>query len=427
MTSTSSPAAAPPERLRALFARSFGADVLDRADGGAGPRAVLSSAPGRVELIGNHTDHQGGCTISAAIDRRCWGLAVPNGTRRARLAMEGFGRADVDLDDLAPRARERTTSAALVRGMAALYAREGGRPAGFDMAVCSDVPAGAGVSSSAAFEMMLGLALRELADGPGAPALDRVALACQGSQVEQEYFGKLAGAQDQLASVCGGTSLLDFSRARPEASALPFDERAAGWRIVLVDSGSDHAAHTDDFSQVSSDMAEVARMLGARRLVDVGEREYLARLSEVRGTLGDRRALRALHFFEETARVRRAAEALSAGRHAEFLRLVNASGASSAQFLQNVSPRDAEGASQPAAAVLALCAHLLDGEDADEAVRGRAAWRIHGGGFGGSVLAFVPEPAADAFEARIADLLGRDACLPVRLSPRAACAAALPA
>ena len=420
----------PPERLRSLFAGRFGAEALGREG------LVCASAPGRVELAGNHTDLQGGRTISAAVDRRCWALAAPNGGRTAHVLMEGFGEAAIDIGDLAPRKEERLSSTALLRGMASAHVEAGGRLEGFDMAICSDVPAGRSISSSAAFEMLVGTALHALFDAPDAPGPDKVQLALAGMRSEQEWFGKLAGAQDQLASAFGGANELDFAQETPRVAPIDFDPDILGCRIVLVDAACDHARYTDDFSAISLDMRGVARHFGAERLIEVPEERLLASFGEVREALGDRAALRALHFYEETRRVERQARALRAGDAARFLSLVRQSGASSAEFLQNVSPRsDVEGADQPAAIVLSLCAHLLDGAGAPEepqtpaagvpagqAGGTRGAYRIHGGGFGGAVLAFVPEAQADSFVEQMDGVLGYAACLPVRLSPQGACA-----
>ena len=429
------PLPTPPSRLCELFAERFGA-LEDAGDGAApgAPRLVFASAPGRVELAGNHTDHQGGRTISAAVDRRCYALAAPNGTRTAHLAMEGFGEASFNVDELEPREEERQSSTALARGMADGYVRAGGSLGGFDMAVCSDIPAGRSISSSAAFEMLVGVALHALFDPEGAPAFDKVALALDGSRTEQEYFGKMAGAQDQLASIHGGVSALNFAEPVPTATPIDFAPESLGCALVLVDSRCDHVRYTDDFSAISRDMRDAARLFGAERLIEVPYPTFLSSLGEVRGRLGDRAALRALHFYEETRRVERQTQALRDGDAARFLALVRQSGASSAQFLQNVSPRsDVEGKDQPMAIVLALCAHLLDGagapDGADESGEAapdrqaggvRGAYRIHGGGFGGAALAFVPNAQAESFVAEMDRLLGYDACMPVRLSAHGA-------
>lgn len=429
--------------LRERFAEAFPGEgaaadagaLAEAGDGGstsAGLRGpyVLASAPGRLEVAGNHVDHQGGRVISAAIGERTWGLASENGTSLVRVSMEGFGADAIDLGQEGwrdPRSAEEGTSRALVRGMLAAYDEAGGVLRGFDLATCSDVPSGCGLSSSAAFEVMVGAVLEGLF-GPGpfgavrsnagalaesaglkegaAPdsaafvPLDPVALALAGVTAEQRYFGKPCGAQDQLASACGGVVLLDFAPKTPTVTPIAFDADSAGYAIVLIDSRQDHSAYNDQFAAIPADMYEVARALGAARLGDATAEALLARLQELREALGDGRIMRALHYYDEVARVDRQRQALEDGDFSLFLKNVQLSGASSAQFLQNVSPRDAK-EHQPAMLILALCAHLLGDT---------GAWRIHGGGFGGSVLVFVPRDEAAGFMETMDGLLGYPAC-----------------
>lgn len=379
---------------------------------------VLASAPGRLEVAGNHVDHQGGRVISAAIGERTWGLAAENGTKRVRVAMDGFGTDEIDLSDpdwRSPHPVERESSCALIRGMLAQFEAAGGALRGFDIAICSEVPPGCGLSSSAAFEVMMGAALEGLF-GPGPfratgeegsasgifVPLNAVALALAGVEAEQRYFGKPCGAQDQLASACGGTSLLDFAPKVPEVTPLDFDAGKSGYAVVLIDSRQDHSVHTEEFAAIPADMRMVANELGVARLGDTTVEALFSRLREIRAELGDRRAMRALHFFDEVARVDMQCEALEAGDFPLFLKCVRLSGASSAQFLQNVSLRDPGSETrQPAMVIQGLCAHLLCEE---------GAWRIHGGGFGGSVLALVPcDEVADFMEA-MNRMLGYPAC-----------------
>ena len=405
-----SAAAAMQQKLRVRFEARFG---TGSADGDADRPFVLASAPGRIELAGNHTDHQGGRTLAAAIEDRAWALAKLNGTDEIRVSMEGFGEAYVRLSDLDARESECGTSCALVRGMAAAYARCGGTLSGFDMVTGSTVPIGSGVSSSAAFEVLVGIAVRALCD----PAFDSVpldlcALALEGAQAERAYFGKPCGSQDQIASAYGGVVALDFSGSEPLVDPVSFDADACPLAMLLVDSRCDHSAYTDDYASVPADMLDVARRFGRTRLEDVPFDLFLSRLPDIRTRLGDRKALRALHYFEETRRVAQQTRALEENDFEAFLAHARLSGASSAQFLQNVSPH-ADGAKkhQPAMVILALCAHLLDA---------KGAWRIHGGGFGGSVLAFAPREEADAFAASMDGLLGYRACSTVSISPRGA-------
>lgn len=420
-------AAAKLAHLETLFADAFGygparAAVSLDADGpvaarrcgvsGEPARFVLASAPGRLEVAGNHVDHQGGRVISAAIGERTWGLAAPNGLGCIRVVMEGFGSDEIDLGDAdwaAPHKVEMLTSGALVRGMAAMFARDGGALAGFDVATCSDVLPGCGLSSSAAFEVMIGACLEALfgdgsGQGEGADVvpLDPVALALAAVGTEQRYFGKPCGAQDQLASACGGVVTIDFAPDEPVVESVALDVEAAGYALVLVDSRQDHSLHNDEFAAIPADMRMVANLLGVSRLGEVSVQMLLDSLAEVRATLGDRRAMRALHYYDEVERVQAQRTALDDGDFAAFLKLVRLSGASSAQFLQNVSLREpGSDEQQPAMLIQSLCAHLL-GE--------AGAWRIHGGGFGGAVLAFVPRERADEFVAAMDGFLGYEAC-----------------
>lgn len=410
--------------LRGLFEEIFGAPP-------EGAAFVAASAPGRVEVAGNHVDHQGGRVISAAIGERTWGVAAENGLGCIRAVMEGFGTDEVDLSDpswAAPHPVEALTSGAMVRGMAALFEARGGSVRGFDIVTCSDVPPGCGLSSSAAFEVMLGAALEGLF-GPGpfaAPAtdasagnaaadsaaagevpLDAAAVALVAVECEQRYFGKPCGAQDQLASACGGVVTIDFAPKVPVVEPVSLNAAAEGYRIVLVDSRQDHSLHQDEFAAIPADMRMVANLIGVPRLGDAPVDTLLAQLQRVRTELGDRRAMRALHYYDEVARVNAQRTALAAGDFGLFLREVRLSGASSAQFLQNVSLRDPGSETrQPAMVIQSLAAHLL-GE--------RGAWRIHGGGFGGSVLVFVPSAETDDFMRAMDDLLGYAACREVAL------------
>ena len=425
--------------LRALFEEVFGSGPAAGAAaavagstggvpvgaGAAGARRsfVLASAPGRMEVAGNHVDHQGGRVISAAIGERTWGLAAENGLGRIRAVMEGFGTVEVDLADpqwAQPHPVEALTSAAIVRGMAAAFAAGGGTVRGFDLVTGSEVPPGCGLSSSAAFEVMIGACLEGLfGPGPFASAaaedaggtraeeaeavlLDAAAVALAAVGCEQRFFGKPCGAQDQLASACGGVVTIDFGPTVPVVEPVAFDAAAEGFRIVLVDSRQDHSLHQDEFAAIPADMRMVANLLGVARLGDAPVEALLTQLGAVRTELGDRRAMRALHYYDEVARVNAQRAALDGGDFATFLRFVRLSGASSAQFLQNVSLREpGSEARQPAMIIQSLAAHLL-GEE--------GAWRIHGGGFGGSVLVFVPADRADDFMATMDGLLGYGAC-----------------
>ena len=411
--------------LRDVFAEHF-------SDCYHGP-FVASSAPGRMEIAGNHVDHQGGRVISAAVTMKFTGIAALNGQQLIRVYMDGFGLAVIDLTDpdwMEPAPQEYGTSQSIIRGMVASYAKKGIDIQGFDMVTMSTVPVGCGLSSSAAFEMLLGVTTEALfgENGIGEDAseihefdeteiffpADPPALALDGQKVEQDYFGKLCGAQDQLASACGGCLTMDFKTGYPEIRAVPFAVDSSGYKIFLIDSRCDHAQFTDEYSAVPQDMFKVAEFFGCERLVEVGKERFFSNFGKAREALGDRAVLRAIHYFDEVERVDRQLDLLEKGDFQTFLELVLKSGMSSAEYLQNVSSRkESEQDNQPTAVILALCSHILGN---------RGAWRIHGGGFGGSVLVFVPEDQADEFKARLDKDMGYEACMPVAISEYGACA-----
>ncbi len=378
------------EPLAQAYRDAFGQDAPGRVLG------VVS--PGRTEIAGNHTDHEGGEVIAGAVDRYVCGLFAPRDDRRIRLASEGYGMVELDAADDEPRAGERAATAALVRGLAAgFHARgygcDGG---GFDAVVRSEVPAGSGLSSSAAFELLVAQALNHLWAGG---MLDALELARMAQEAEHAYFGKPCGLMDQASVALGGIAHMDFRDPEaPTVERLGFDFAACGYAICLVAVGADHAANTDDYAAVPAEMNAVARRFGATRLCEVDEARVLHDLPQIRAELGDRAALRALHYFREDRLVQGRAEALTTGDMATFLELTRRSGASSAMYLQNVSAGSV--ASQPAMVALAVAEELLGD---------REAVRIHGGGFGGTIQAFVRLEEAEAFCRSMDKTLGGEA------------------
>ena len=272
---------------------------------------VFASAPGRVELAGNHVDHQGGRTIAAALNLKAWGLGAVRDDLTIVVDMEGFGSAELDMAEpnwTDPRPEEENSSLALIRGMAAACVNNGATPRGANLVTTSDVPVGCGLSSSAAFEVLLGALLGRLWADPSdlgelTPFANSVDLALAAVDTEQRYFGKPCGAQDQLASAYGGAVALDFLTMPPEVTPIPFHAAAHGYALCLIDSRTDHSNCTEDYAAVPLNMTEVARYFGADRLIEVNERDFMARFPDIREELGDRLALRALHFYDEVARV----------------------------------------------------------------------------------------------------------------------------
>ena len=384
---------------------------------------VRAFAPGRTELAGNHTDHQGGRVVAAAVSCGIEMEVCPRSDEIARVESEGFAPVVIDVRDGEPSAEERFTTAALVRGVVTGLRAAGVEVGGFDARVSSTVPAGGGLSSSAAFELALGAALCELG---GAPIVDvcsaavkqtsttdvpLVRLAKIGQVAERDFFGKACGLMDQLAVALGGVVAIDFAGEEPRVERIDFDFERCGYALCLIDTHCDHSLYTEEYSQVARDMDAVAAFLGARVLSQVSEEAFFERLGDVRGELGDVPALRGLHYYHECHLVDARTRALRDGDIEAFLHFTRASGASSAQYLQNVSAFDR--ASQPAMVALAL---------ADKFLEGTGACRIHGGGFGGTVQAFVPTERVGRFKARIDAHLGEGSCQVHRINESGASA-----
>ena len=355
------------------------------------------SAPGRVELGGNHTDHQHGCVLAAAVDLEMRAAVTPNHDGVIRVFSQGCAPVEVALGDWTPRPEERNTTAALVRGMAAQFIRRGAALTGLDMRVTSQVPVGSGLSSSAAFEVLLGRVFSGLCCGGSVSPED---IARMGQTAERDYFGKPCGLMDQMASSVGGLVYMDFADpVHPAMERIDCDLGASGYGLFIVDSGADHADLTADYAAIPAELEQVCRVFGAEVLRQVDETEFYRRLPAVRAAAGDRAALRAIHVFDENRRAAAEAEAQRKQDFPAFLALVNASGASSWQYLQNVTSGDPR--QQALAVTLAVCRRALGGQ---------GAVRVHGGGFAGTALAFVPDDRCEMFRRTVEQTLGVDKC-----------------
>lgn len=358
----------------------------------------LFSAPGRTEIGGNHTDHQHGCVLAAAVDLEMTAEVEWNEENRIRVCSEGYAPAEVLLNDLEPKARERNTTTALVRGVAAAFVRHGAVLRGFDASVRSTVLPGSGLSSSAAFEVLMGTIFNHLfLDGK----LEPVEIAKIGQWAENVYFGKPCGLMDQTASAVGGMVSIDFRDPKhPSVERLDFDFSSAGHALCIIDSGADHADLTDAYAAIPEEMKQISAFFGKSVLREVPEPLFWKKLAELRGTVPDRAILRAIHFYQENSRVQQQVHALKRGNFERFLELVSESGRSSWMYLQNIMP--ASSVQQQAVAVaLALCDALLEGT---------GAFRVHGGGFAGTVQAFVPLERLDTFRNGIEAVLGSGSC-----------------
>ena len=389
----------PDPKLLDRFAEQFG----------AGRELAYVHAPARSEIAGNHTDHEGGHVVAGALDVAIEGVAALNGTTSVRVASEGYEPFEIDLSDVSPRPEEQVSTAGLVRGMAAELAATGREVAGFDLVMKSDIPGGSGLSSSAALELAVGRVMETL--WPGDPVTP-TAMAQSAQRAENIYFGKPCGLMDQLSEALGGIAHIDFSDpAHPVSEKLDFDFADKGYALCLAYMGTDHSVSTADYAAVPGEMQAVAAEFGETRLCDVPVEAFDERVVDLRAKLGDRPVLRALHYYIENRLVIERWNALCAGDIDIFLDLTRRSGASSGMYLQNVS---CGGNDQPAMVALALAEHLLG--DA-------GAVRIHGGGFGGSIQAFVPLDMVDRFVSGMDAWLGEGNCRTYRIESEGAYAA----
>lgn len=358
---------------------------------------MVFSAPGRTELGGNHTDHQLGRVLAGAVSLDSRAAVAPTDRREIRVLSEGYPLCVISLDALFPREEEKGRTAALVRGVAAGIREAGLEPRGFDAYVQSRVLPGSGLSSSAAFEVLMGTVLNGLCGGK----LDPVAIARIGQRAENLFFGKPCGLMDQTASAVGNIVAIDFENPEaPRVEPVDFDFSACGHALCIIDSGADHADLTDEYAAIPGELAAVCRALGKERLRQVSEAEFYARLPALRAAAGDRALLRAMHVFEENRRVDAQVAALRAGDFPAFLALVKQSGRSSWQYLQNVVPTGAI-RHQELGLALALTERLLGG---------RGACRVHGGGFAGTLQAFVPLDMLEGFQEELEAVLGKGKC-----------------
>ena len=340
--------------------------------------AELLSVPGRSEISGNHTDHNRGCVLAGAINRDVIAVAARNDDGVIRIYSEGYEREEIPLQDCSrPDNFDKYTSKSLIAGTVGGFELRGYKVGGFDIALTSDVLKGSGISSSAAFEVMIGNALNHLYNEGKIPNTEIAKLA---QYAENVYFGKPCGLMDQMACAVGGFVYIDFADAtNPEVAPIDFSLDDAGYALCIVNTGGNHADLNEDYASVPREMKAVAAQLGHEVLRGISEDELTVRIPELRESLGDRAVLRALHFIRENKRVINARDALVSGNLDGFFRAVNDSGSSSFKYLQNVyttiNVRE-----QGLSLALALAERYLDGEGAS---------RVHGGGFAGTVQIFV--------------------------------------
>ena len=366
------------------------------------PQYVFQT-PGRCELLGNHTDHQKGLVLCAAADLKIKAWVSSNGQPLINIHSEGYEPFSIDMNDIEIHPEEYGTPQSIVRGTISQFVQYG--LYGFDAYIISDIPAGYGLSSSAAFEILIATICNELS---GLEKSDNE-LAHLAKYVENEYFGKPCGLMDQMACTADCVMCIDFKDSDfPDIWDVDFDPEKHGYCVCLVKCGNGHADLTDDYASVPEDLKKINGVLGAEVLRDADEAEFYSRIKELREKCGDRAVLRAMHVFNENRRVEKARKALFADDIETFLDMVRGSGKSSWEMLQNVIPAGSS-VHQDMAVALALAERLLDGQ---------GACRVHGGGFAGTILAFVPADKKDYFKENMEAALGDGCCLFIKLRTR---------
>ena len=363
------------------------------------------SAPGRTEIGGNHTDHQRGRVLAGAVNLDTVAAVRLNGTNLIRIQSKGYPMSVVDLTQLTPVESEINSTPALIRGVAARFEQMGCRVEGFDAYCESTVLPGSGLSSSAAYEVLIGTIINHLFfDG----RMSQPEIAMIGQYAENVYFGKPCGLMDQMASSVGNLVAIDFfDRENPIIEQVDFDFAACGHALCIIDTGADHADLTDEYAAIPGEIKAVAACFGREVLTQIDEAEFYAMISELRKTCGDRAVMRCIHFYQENARVPKQVAALKSGDFDSFLSLVKQSGYSSWMYLQNVIPAGHK-AHQDVAVALGLAEHYLNG---------RGACRVHGGGFAGTIQAFVPFDILDEFVAGMDSVLGEGVCHVLSIRP----------
>ncbi len=364
------------------------------------------SAPGRTEIGGNHTDHQRGRVLAGAVNLDTVAAVRPNGTNEIRIQSAGYPLCLVNVQELSPVADEINSTPALIRGVVARFTQLGCKVEGFDAYVESTVLPGSGLSSSAAYEVLIGTIINGLFfDGK----ISQPEIAMIGQYAENVYFGKPCGLMDQTASAVGGLVTIDFfDKENPVIESVDFDFASCGHALCIIDSRASHADLTDEYAAITIELKEICQHFGKEVLTQIDESDFVAAIPALRAKCGDRAVLRALHFYKENARVPKQVKALRDGDFATFLQLVKESGYSSWMYLQNVIPAGYK-EHQDVALALNLCERYLEG---------KGAYRVHGGGFAGTVQAFVPFELLESFRAGIDAVLGEGACHVLSIRPQ---------
>lgn len=393
------------EQLERQKARYAAAEESFKKEFGAQDGVRVFSASGRTEVSGNHTDHNNGKVLAAAVNLDIIAYTVPTDDGIITVKSEGYPLFTVDTKDLDPKEDEKDTTPALVRGVAAGFVKNNLKIGGFKAYMTSDVMKGSGVSSSAAFEVLVASILSGLYNNNAVSAVK----AAQISQfAENVYFGKPSGLLDQMAASVGGFVYIDFKKtAAPLIVPIEFNINQYGYTLCIVDTKGSHADLTPEYSAIPTEMKSVAAALGKTVLREVEEEEFYANIAELRKKCGDRAVLRAAHFFDENRRVDMAADALKSSDIDTFLAAIKASGNSSYKFLQNVYANKS-----PEEQGVAIGLYT-----AERVLGGKGASRVHGGGFAGTIQAFVPNELLDEFIKAENAVFGEGSCHKLFIRP----------
>lgn len=359
---------------------------------------MVLSAPGRTEICGNHTDHNNGKVLAASINLDAIAVAAKNDDNVINEKSEGHSLNTVDISELTPSEGMYGKSASMIKGVAAGLKNNGYKIGGFDACTTSDVMGGSGLSSSAAFEVLLGTVLSHLYNDGN---IDAVTIAKAAQYSENVFFGKPSGLLDQMASSVGTFVTIDFeSTENPIIKKVDFDFAQSGYSLCIVDTHGNHSDLTDDYAAVRGEMESVAKALGKNVLREISSDAFFSAVPELTGKVNDRAILRAVHFYNENTRVEKAVSALENNDFDAFKQVITESGFSSFLYNQNVfTPNNPT--EQKLSLALCLSQQLLEG---------KGAWRVHGGGFAGTIQAFVPNDCLEEYRKTMDDVFGEGSC-----------------
>ena len=388
------------QKVRYAAAEKSFEDIYGKAD-----NIRIFSAPGRTEVGGNHTDHNRGCVMAAAVGLDVIAVVSMNEGSVVSVKSEGFPEDVVDISDTEVKDSEKNSSASLIRGVAAGFKNAGFKVGGFKAYTTSNVLKGSGLSSSAAFEVLIGTIFSYLYNDGKVSAVKIAQIA---QYAENVYFGKPSGLMDQMASSVGGFITIDFKDTEnPVIDAISYDFAASGYNLCIVDTKGNHADLTPEYAAIPVEMKSVAKFFGKSELRDITKEQIIENIAEVRKVCGDRAVARAFHFFDDNERVGKEAAALRGGDINGFLKFVTESGNSSFKYLQNIFATKA-----PAEQGLVIGLYM-----SENILAGRGAVRVHGGGFAGTIQAFVPSDMTEEYAEKMEKVFGKGSCYKLYIRP----------